>query len=450
MKTLIWTAVLVAGFGLMLASYYGGMRIAHPTPWTDAFMYVGDGPPEVPVAGLDVREMSVRLLPPSERVREFEQVLAGAPMPGSRAFSLAFREKLVLDPNFRTDFTDAMLASGRLPRSGSGEALAGWATAERGEFDLDGCVVKVVGVLDRGVTLFADCYVFPPYPGVGSGDCRAAYVLLVPKAQLLKPEVRRSLAVAFPSAKFTPLTAQLRVSPTAYFIYLAGMGLLLLGGSMLFIRLYGWLAATVRWRPLRAPLEAMRAWPRLLAGVHAVTFGSYLVLAAAAYFVPEVQYLGLAAVQHEIRSGEGPLGWAGRAYMTSIPMATAVTLAINLVGGSLLSITVPSIVIPGIGFLMTWVRAAFVGAILAPTTVLLAGHMLPHSLTLLVEMEAYILAGFFALMVPIRLFTKTDDAGVLRRWGRAIVLNAQAYLLIAAILAVAAVYEATEVILQAR
>jgi hypothetical protein len=71
-------------------------------------------------------------------------------------------------------------------------------------------------------------------------------------------------------------------------------------------------------------------------------------------------------------------------------------------------------------------------------------------LTLLVEIEAYILAGFFALMVPVRLFTKTDDAGVLRRWGRAVLLNAQSYLLIAPILAIVAVYEAAEVILQTR
>jgi hypothetical protein len=450
MKTLFWSAVLLAGFGLMLASYYGGERIAHPTPWTDAFMYVGDRPPAAPLAGMDVREMSVRLLPPSERVREFEQVLASAPMPGSRAFGLAFREKLVLDPGFGADFTESMLASGRLPRSGSGEVLAGWATTRRHEFDVDGCAVKVVGVLDCGVTLFADCYVFPPYPGVGGADCRMAYVLLVPKARLLKPATRESLAAAFPSAKFTPVAGQLRVSPTAYFIYLAGMGLLLLGGSMLFIRLYGWLAVTVRWRPLRAPLDAMQAWPRLLVAVHAATFGTYLLLSAVSYFVPEVQYLALAAVQQEIQSGEGPLGWAGKAYMTSIPVAAATTLAINLLGGSLLSITVPGIVIPGIGFLITWLRAACIGVILAPTMVLLAGSMLPHSLTLLVEMEAYILAGFFALMVPVRLFTKTDDAGLARRWGGAILLNAKAYLLIAAVLAVAAVYEATEVILQAR
>ena len=160
--------------------------------------------------------------------------------------------------------------------------------------------------------------------------------------------------------------------------------------------------------------------------------------------------LGSAIVQ-SIQSGSGPLGLAGKAYGTgSIPYAAAATLGINFLIGSLLSITAPSVVLPGVGALMTWFRATILGFVLAPTGLRLAQVGLPHSFTILVEMEAYIVAGFFALLIPIYLFRKREGPTVLRRWGRALLLNLQSLVLVFALLAVVALYEAIEVILQMR
>jgi peptidoglycan/LPS O-acetylase OafA/YrhL len=124
-----------------------------------------------------------------------------------------------------------------------------------------------------------------------------------------------------------------------------------------------------------------------------------------------------------------------------------VTLVVNFLAGSFLYITVPSFVIPGIGALTAAWRGLMWGIILAPTFAQLASGMLPHSWTLLVEGEGYILAAFFALLVPDYMCRSRMGGGVLNRYGRALLLNAQGALLTFIVLAVAASYEAVEVIL---
>jgi hypothetical protein len=90
------------------------------------------------------------------------------------------------------------------------------------------------------------------------------------------------------------------------------------------------------------------------------------------------------------------------------------------------------------------------GLLLAPTMEYLAYQMLPHSLTMVLEGEGYILAAFFGLLIPIHIFQSSLGGNPLTRFGRAILLNFKAQFWIALVLIVAAVYEATEVILMNR
>ena len=92
-------------------------------------------------------------------------------------------------------------------------------------------------------------------------------------------------------------------------------------------------------------------------------------------------------------------------------------------------------------------RATLWGLLLAPTTVALSPGMMSHSVTLLVEGEAYILAAFFAILVPIYLFQRHGGAGAWTSYRQAVALNLKASLLIAIVVFVAACYEAVEVIL---
>lgn len=78
----------------------------------------------------------------------------------------------------------------------------------------------------------------------------------------------------------------------------------------------------------------------------------------------------------------------------------------------------------------------------------MARGMIPHSGTLLLEGEAYILAIFFGLLVPIRVFRKNQEVGLIARYRGAVALNLRANILVALVLGVAAWYEAFEVIAQ--
>ena len=96
------------------------------------------------------------------------------------------------------------------------------------------------------------------------------------------------------------------------------------------------------------------------------------------------------------------------------------------------------IIVPGAGALTAALRATMWGVLLAPTLVSLSAGMLPHAFTLLVEGEAYVLAAFFGLLIPIYLFQSAGQQTLGERYRRALVLNLQGCVLVALVLLVAA------------
>ncbi|MCX5674331.1 MAG: hypothetical protein NTX87_04930 [Planctomycetota bacterium] len=457
MKILIWMFVLLAGFGLMFYSHRSSRSAAEPLPWADAFMYVGNGEPTRTGEALAYTEARVLFLPLPGVLREVAKALEGAPDQAMSRAIRSLREKAILDPAFREDFAPAMLAEGRLPQPGADEAVAGSSAVHKGEVVVAGRRLQVVGVLRRDVALFADAYLLPPDSAAaglfapGAADMQNAYIIRMPREEAVQAETRKRLQAEFPRGRFTPVVGDGRVEVGPYFLYLLGMALMLFGGSVLFVRLYAYLAGVVPWPVLRGPLAALRDWRRLLYGLHALFFGILLLAAAGVYFLPPVQTLLVAALHGEIEAGTGPLGVAGKAYGSgSVALAAVATVAINFLFGTVLVITLPSMVVPGIGIFATIFRSLMIGLMLAPSTVRMAGVMLPHSFTLLVEMEAYIVATLFVLLIPIYLFRRSEGPTVFRRYGRALLVNLKGLLLVFGILAIVAVYEAVEVILQIR
>jgi len=61
--------------------------------------------------------------------------------------------------------------------------------------------------------------------------------------------------------------------------------------------------------------------------------------------------------------------------------------------------------------------------------------------------HAYVIATFFGVLVLVYLFRKAERPSVGIRYGRALLMNVRGNLLVIIVLAVAAVYEAIEVIL---
>jgi len=457
MKTLIGMLVLVAGFGLMFLSYWNFERIAEPPPWAHAFMYVGKAEPEETADAVPYTEARLRLLPLSQLMSDFVRGFESMSKPAVRRTILSLRESVILDSAFGRNFTPEVLAEGRLPQTGCDEVLSGALTAHKDVLAVGGRNLRVVGVLRPEMEHFARVYILPPgSPAAGlfapgDGEVRNAYIVRLPRNEAIPLETRKRLEAQFPPDRFTPIVGEVRVDGGPYFLYLFGLALMLLGGSVLFVRLYARLAEVVPWAVLRDPLTALRDWRGLLYGLHALFFGIFLLTAAGVYYLPPVQTVLVSMLRSEMHSGSGPLAIAATAYGTAnIPLAATVTLTINFFVGTVLAITLPSMVVPGIGSLAMLVRSLVIGAVLAPSSVPMAGMMLPHSFTLLVEMEAYIVATLFALLIPIYLFRRSEGPTWYRRYGRALLVNLKGLLIVFAILAVVAAYEATEVILQIR
>jgi hypothetical protein len=390
------------------------------------------------------------------------------------------RPKLIAAPLAESTIDKPWLQSGRLPVPGKDEIVAGAGTSRADQVAVGDRSLQVVGRLKPDLALFDDCYLIPAsddaqhlLPRDDPTVFEAILIDLKPE-QFQRREVQEQLEKALPSDKYTLVMTTDRLDGKSYYRYLTGLAVMLLGGSGALIGLYRWGAdrsqrpsssiqglkldgedesdsSGVRRTWLAAPLLEIRRRPRLVWGVHLCYFGIVIAGSALIHELPDLQTVFLSTVQDAISAKSGVLAAAGQAYGSgSIPRAAFVTFVINFFLGSLACITLPSIVLPGSGTVVAGLRCTLWGLILAPTLTVLALSMLPHSGTMLLEGEGYILATIFGLLIPIHIVQSSLGGTPLSRFGRVILLNIKASLLVALVLAVAAVYEATEVILMNR
>lgn len=144
----------------------------------------------------------------------------------------------------------------------------------------------------------------------------------------------------------------------------------------------------------------------------------------------------------------GPLAFVGQAYVNvKVLAAIAATFFVNLFIGSFGTITLPSLIVPFSGFLMGIYRAALWGLILSPAHPDMRLLMIPHSITLIIEGQAYILtllATYIhgrAFLWPKTVGLETHGKGYLEGLKR----TGKIYILVILTLAIAAIYEVLEV-----
>ncbi len=184
-----------------------------------------------------------------------------------------------------------------------------------------------------------------------------------------------------------------------------------------------------------------------------------------AYIMINVAYYGLVAIcmvyvafnqklQEELLNAvgsafmTGPLSFVGQAYVNvKVLSAIAVTFFVNLFIGSFATITLPSLIIPFSGLLMGIYRAAIWGLLLSPANPELRLLMIPHSLTLILEGQAYILT-LLAALIQGRAFLWPKTVGLeshIKGYVEGLKRTGRIYLLVILTLAIAAVYEVLEV-----
>jgi hypothetical protein len=441
-----YALLTLVGFAGMWIVYADMVRLPDDTPWRQSFIIVGPSPLS-DFTGATRTEMRMRLLPPSNRAKAF---ITASRLMGWKIMAtmrLMLREKVVEYPGFDNAFTADMLKSGRLPVAGASEVLAGPLTRQSDRV----APMTVVGRLRDEIALFEGCYIIPAHESNDAVFADDDDTLI---AQLVtfsgdKPTLdeAKQMERAYPDAVVVRFGGSRTLGPAAFYSYLAAFVVFLIGGCGVFVRMWLTLAARNLPGPLGTSLGCIARRPRLFIAVHVVAFGIMIICMAAAQVLPDVHLMLVSSVAQSLTSGKGPLGWVYHALLSrSIPLTAFAIFTVNFFLGSVAVITLPSMIVPAVGSLVMLIRPALVGMILAPGDTSLARAMLPHSWTCLIELEAYIVAVFFALLMLIYPFTAAEGPTALKRYGRALLLNVQAQLLVLAVLIVAAVYEAIEVI----
>ncbi len=442
----IWLAAAVGGMALMVFSYRQAQN-SLGSGGNRHVLYVAKRPGAKADMGSPVL---VYFLPADEMVETLAKGFSGIDSELGKSFSRNHQQMLILFPDFKQRFAENMLESGRLPEPGTKEVLADPHTSSRDRIMVGDETLKVVGVLKKTDSLHLDACYAADDPAMRNMLEKNGKTLsggyLISSDDLKKIE---DVNKQFPRKELTAITASQRMNKAAYYNYALGVLLFLSGGSGFLIRIYLFAAARITNAWIGEPLaEISRHW-KLFSLMHAVYFGLFLIGMLVISEAPLLQDFLLAAINGQIENKSGILGVAGTAYESrNIALAAVVTLLINFFAGSLLVITLPSVIVPGIGVLMAVFRATVWGIALAPSYMSLAWGMIFHSGTLLLEGEGYILAAFFALLVPIYLFSPREGENAGTRYARAVLMNLKGNIIVFILLAIAATYEAIEVIMQ--
>lgn len=345
-----------------------------------------------------------------------------------------------------------LLAEGRPPAPGRLEAVAG-DLAEREFFTLDGKTFVIVGRLQRGVGGLAYSYIIPQDP--------ALFALFAPETDATRgwydPEGRVRLQqekevqdpatspAATPETQAPrPATLVTRTAPRIAAATLLALFMMATGGSIVQYRLLSRLGEKPhRWGHI---FQAMATRPQLFAFVNGALYGVFFAAMLAAYFMPLASMRFMAFIGREF--AEGKLSYIGEAYRSGdILMAAAATFVHNFFQATVLLTMLPSLFIPFAGFVKNLLTFAAVGFVMAPQWTGSVSTLVYHSITMVLELEAYIVAAFAVVVLPISAF-----AGIRRdtpleglRQGFKVVVGAT--ILAGVLLAVAALYEATTIIL---
>ncbi|RCK68038.1 stage II sporulation protein M [Desertihabitans brevis] len=138
-------------------------------------------------------------------------------------------------------------------------------------------------------------------------------------------------------------------------------------------------------RTVRRPLQIIRDHLRPYLVLNAVMYGLLLLGVALGLLFPQ---LNAARVEGLDTDGTTDLVVS---LLTNPPLFALTILAVNVFTVSLASIILPSLVIPFAGIAVFAYRAVTIGITLAPNGSTTWAVLVPHSLTALIEFQAYIL-----------------------------------------------------------
>ncbi len=192
-----------------------------------------------------------------------------------------------------------------------------------------------------------------------------------------------------------------------------------------------------------AGLAEIRQHKRAYLAINVLYYGTVFAGMVVALLLPNVRDALFKAAGEAFM--KGPLAPVGNAYGSGhFLLAVGLTFVVNLIGGSLLSINLPSAIIPFSGFLIATWRALLWGIVFSPGHHPLGAGLYVHFVTLLLEGQAYVLATLAAyvqgkaFLAPRTMDAPSHGAGYLLGLKHA----GKLYGLITITLLIAALYEA--------
>lgn len=480
MKGWAWALLAAAGWGVMFAAYVTRARSDPNGPWAHGILVIGpDLPDDLAQVGRTTK-VRLRLLTAIDRTESIIRAASLLSTDNAIKLALELRPKLIMIPPEGIGIDASALGSGHLPEAGRDQIIAGESVAHHDRLPVDDRDLEVAGVLKPELFLMRNFYLIPQSEtaetlfGELDPSVRSATLVQLTGEQSRDRKLLQKLQKGLPASKYTMVMPLDWLDPVTSYTYLGGLAVFLLGGSGAIIGFFRALAArarqsaaapdhghfdesgkiamsAVRPRWWAAPLLELDRRPRLVWGMHLAYFGLVIAGALLVSRLPDVQTLLLSNTRDALAASSGPLALAAKAYESgNILRAAAVTFLVNFFLGSLLVLTLPSVIVPGSGVFMAALRGLVWGLLFSPTVGSLSYAMLPHSGTMLLEGEGYILATLFGLLIPIHIFQSSLGGTPLSRFGRVLWLNVLATFWVAAVLIVAALYEATEVILMNR
>lgn len=164
-------------------------------------------------------------------------------------------------------------------------------------------------------------------------------------------------------------------------------------GERMTVHRAGRSAPVGRVRPLREPFRIIRANLRAYLAMNAVVYGL-----SAAGFVAGLAFPELAAARRAALQENGTTDLV--VSLLASPWLFALTIfAVNTLTAVGAQIVLPSLVVPFAGIAVFGYRAFILGLTLAPTNRADAITLIPHSLTILIEFQAYVLVMFGAYLL---------------------------------------------------
>jgi hypothetical protein len=440
-------ALLAAGIVTLVIATALAREHRASQPWRDA---VGtfDGAP----LWDDVIPITARSLPDENYPRGAglgAELKAAAQSAGLvHALKLTKRERVVAI-TLPDEEWQRLTASGRAPKPGQAEVLAG-ALTRFDTFTMDGITFEVVGSLHRGVSGHGLSYLMPEdaaFEGILAEEMGATRGWFDPEglARLADKQVsydEEALEGVTMVGGVTPVPAVVTA------LCVAGLLAVALGGMAAQVRVFRILGGDAKvFRPVSS---ALMEHPVLLWTLHVLLYGTFFGFTALAIAYP-LANMGLVEFVHGIFA-EGSLKHVGDAYQEGrVVAATFWTWVQNFMTATVLLTIVPAVLIPFAG--TVWAIAkhllsfCLVGFVMAPLWSDSIGVLPFHSITMALELEAYVLAAFVATVFPIRIVKAAAKGVPWQGYGDGLRVLASGTLLAGVLLAVAALYEAVTLIL---